>query len=375
MKSLDMKNKKKSKKRKLQDLHMEPTLDELGSSGIKKVNNWDKPKSIASFKITKMENKRRKERELRFSAITPEPTYDDDPTVRLSSALSASRTPGEATKSTGKIVGTCTKVEKSYLRLTTFPNVKDIRPLPILQKALQLVKTKYVENEDFSWANDQLKSIRQDMTVQGIRTEFCLETYEVHARILLEHGDLSEFNQCQSMIRSITLGTDIWLEDATVDKPWSDSGLLQQTAEHRDEFGAYQLLYSLVQNSWCDLSKALGEVPCSSGHSCQHAIQVVKSVIHNDYHAFFRLYESSPHLSVYLMDFLLKRVRKEAYDRIVASYRPTIGVEYIRETLQFPSLEDTRIFLKKNGAIFVEDSASEFAIDCKASHGRLRQPR
>ena len=311
----------------------------------------------------------------RFAATIPVATNDDDPSLRLSSALSASRTPGEPTKSNGKIVGTCTKVEKSYLRLTTFPNYKDIRPLHILQKALQHVKTKYVETEDFGWANDQLKSIRQDMTVQGIRTEFCLETYEVHARILLEHGDLSEFNQCQSMIRSITRGTDIWLEDDSVDQPWSDSRLLHQTAEHRDEFGAYQLLYSLVQNSWCDLSKALGEVPCSSGDSCQHAIQVVKSVIHNDYHAFFRLYDSSPHLSVYLMDFLLKRVRAEAYDRIVASYRPTISVEYIRETLQFPNLEETRIFLKKNGAVLVENSAIAIAIDCKASHGRLRQSR
>ena len=293
----------------------------------------------------------------RFAATsTPEPTNDDDPTLRLSSALSASRTSGEAAKPNGKIVGTCTKVEKSYLRLTTFPKVKDIRPLPILQKALQLVKAKYIKTEDFAWANDQLKSIRQDMTVQGIRTEFCLETYEVHARILLEHGDLSEFNQCQSMIRSITQGTDIWLEDDSMDEPWRDSKVLQQNADNRDEFGAYQLLYSLVQNSWCDLSKALGEAPCLTGHSCHHAIQVVKSVIHNDYHAFFRLYESSPHLSVYLMDFLLKRVRLEAYDRIVASYRPTMGVEYFRETLQFPNLEETRMFLKKNGAVFAEDS-------------------
>jgi hypothetical protein len=60
-----MKNKKKSKKRKLQDLQVEPTLDVLGSSGIKRVNNWDKPKSIATFKVTKIENKRRKEREVR----------------------------------------------------------------------------------------------------------------------------------------------------------------------------------------------------------------------------------------------------------------------------------------------------------------------
>jgi hypothetical protein len=271
------------------------------------------------------------------------------------------------------IVGTSTKLEKSYLRLTTFPKAQDIRPLLLLRKSLQHIKAKYILTEDFEWANDQLKSVRQDMTVQGIRSDFCLEVYEIHGRILLEHGDLNEFNQCQSMIRSITQGRDILVEVEDDSEPWSHGKLLEQTEEHRDEFGAYQLLYSLVQNSWSNLSKALGETPDISGHGCQHAMLVVKSVIHNDYHTFFRLYESAPHLSAYLMDFLVKRVRGEAYDRIVASYRPTMGIEYFREALLFPNLEDTREFLKNSGAIFVQDSESEFWVDCKASHGQLRK--
>jgi hypothetical protein len=328
---------------------------------------------------------------MRFAASTPEPTEDDEmfPT-RLASALSSGRAKAEMldddtkpSAASGKIVGTSKKLEKNYFRLTTFPKEKDVRPLPILQKSLEHIKNRYIKEEDFEWANDQLKAVRQDMTVQGIRADFVLDVYETHARILLEHGDLNEFNQCQSMIRSLTIqgGNLLKEDDEKVVEPWSNTSssggtLLKQTEEHRDEFGAYQLLYSLVQNSWSDLTTAIGVTPPGrSGHSSQHAILVVKAVIHNDYHAFFRLYESSPHLSCYLMDFLVKRVRKEAYDRIVAAYRPSMGIEFFRAALKFPNLEETREFLKLSGAVFLSDKESEFWIDCKASQGNIGRKR
>jgi hypothetical protein len=310
---------------------------------------------------------------MRFANPTPDPVDDELPDG-LSSALSSSRN-GEDAKPSGSIVGTSTKIEKSYLRLTTYPRPQDVRPLPVLRMALEQIKNRYIADEDFEWANDQLKAVRQDITVQGIRCDFVLDVYETHARILLEHGDLNEFNQCQSMIRSLTQGGDILLEhSARRDEPWNANSnkILVQSEESNDEFAAYQLLYSLVQNSWSDLTSALG-VTKGCGQSCQHAVLVVKSVIHNDYHTFFRLYESAPHLSAYLMDFLVKRVRDQAYDRIVASYRPTMGVERIREALKFDNLEETRLFLRDRGAVYVSDAESQFWIDCKASSTNMKK--
>jgi hypothetical protein len=96
---------------------------------------------------------------------------------------------------------------------------------------------------------------------------------------------------------------------------------------------------------------------------------VTKAVTHNDYHGFFRLYESAPHLSAYLMDFLVKRVRERAYERIIAAYRPMISVEHIRKALLFKDMEETRDFLKSSGAVFcdVEKGEPPFWVDTKAS--------
>lgn len=80
------------------------------------------------------------------------------------------------------IRGTNTKLEKSYLRLTSVsfscsapyrlcvlipqePSPADIRPLHILKETLQLLKRKWKEKHNYAYALDQFKSMRQDLTV------------------------------------------------------------------------------------------------------------------------------------------------------------------------------------------------------------------
>lgn len=109
---------------------------------------------------------------------------------------------------------------KDYLRLTSVrsafkvilgkmltqkqePDPRDIRPFSVLQKTLAELKKKWRQNNDYPWICNQLKSIRQDLTVsaaheqlkrelthksqvQRIKNEFTVQVYEIHARMALE---------------------------------------------------------------------------------------------------------------------------------------------------------------------------------------------
>ncbi len=203
---------------------------------------------------------------------------------------------------------------------------------------------------------------------------------------------MNEFNQCQTVIRSLTGSNDSGEtknsgKSKKKKKKSNKSDVLTQSEEAADEFRAYSLLYDVVQNSWLDLAVHLGsekqnshrrgkvdessisEAPITHGASVRHAMKVVKAIIHDDYMAFFRLYESSPHMSAYLMDYLVRRVRNVGYARIIAAYRPSISTERFRELLSFHDLEEARQFLKKKGAVFLNENESPpFWVDCKATH-------
>jgi hypothetical protein len=74
-----MKNKTWKKKKRQKVEHPPSSVlayaQDLGTTGVKTVNNWDKQKSIATFTVTEMENKRRKEREVSTDQLfRPRPT-------------------------------------------------------------------------------------------------------------------------------------------------------------------------------------------------------------------------------------------------------------------------------------------------------------
>ena len=155
------------------------------------------------------------------------------------------------------IVGTCEALEKSYLRLTAPPEPYTVRPLRVLKKTLELLKSKWKLAGDYGYICDQFKSLRQDLTVQGIKNEFTMEVYEIHARIALEKGDLGEYNQCQTQLKAL----------------YELPGLKRECTV---EFLAYRILYFLLTKNKTGLLVLLSQLTQQETLSepVHHALQV-----------------------------------------------------------------------------------------------------
>lgn len=232
------------------------------------------------------------------------------------------------------ITGTCLDLEKQYLRLTSAPDPSTVRPLDVLKKSLDMV-IKYwqeqrplINRDNYHYACDQLKSIRQDLTVQFIRNSFTVLVYETHARIALEIGDHEEFNQCQSQLK--TLYEFI-------------------PSDNQNEFLGYLILYLIFTENTTELQLTLSRL---TRESClniviDHALKVRRAWSLDNYYKLFTLYKNSPAMSSKIMDWFIERERKKALKIIMASYRPNVPMSFVSQQLAFDSIDEFTEFSNK----------------------------
>ncbi|KAI5281061.1 hypothetical protein KEM54_003410 [Ascosphaera aggregata] len=281
----------------------------LSSDKRRRLDGNDNTQNNSKFKTLELRRKR----------------FEDTPSPYISSSTSSARD-NQVAGSKGPIVGRCQTLEKNYFRLTSAPNPDVVRPLPVLEKTLELLKKKWRTENNYTYVCDQLKSLRQDLTVQHIRTEFTTTVYEIHARIALEKGDLGEYNQCQTQLRALY-----------------KRGL----GGHPMEFLAYRILYFIYTRNWTAINDTLADLSddVKKNPAVRHALEVRSALARGNYHRFFMLYLDTPNMGAYLMDMFVDRERLTALSCLCRGYKPDIPIRFITEELGFESDEQSARFI------------------------------
>ncbi|QSL67178.1 hypothetical protein MERGE_001567 [Pneumocystis wakefieldiae] len=240
------------------------------------------------------------------------------------------------------IVGRSQQLEKKYLRLTSAPNPETVRPLSVLKKTLEFLKTKWKEENNYIYICDQFKSLRQDLTVQRIKNDFTVMVYEIHARIALEKGDLGEYNQCQTQLFSL---------------------YNYNLPGHLDEFLAYRIFYLLLTRNKTDIHEVLLKLTEEEkrNKAIKHALDVRATLVMSNYHSLFKLYLDVPNMGGYLMDCFIERERVIALCKMFKAYRPSLSLKFLCQELSFENELECFEFLmaRSNKDIFIQDEKSK----------------
>ncbi|SCU78498.1 LAFA_0A06898g1_1 [Lachancea sp. 'fantastica'] len=282
------------------------------------------------------EAERKKKRMERFSAVSAASKNDRATSDENFANLNAISTNFYKFDKNKPVVGRCQTLEKKYLRLTSEPNPNLVRPLNILKKAFDLVLRKYTQKEaSYSYFCDQFKSLRQDLRVQIIENQFTLKVYQTHARIALENNDIGEFNQCQSRLGQLF-------------------ELPNLTKSNLEEFVGYRILYHLMMNNHNSINDLKLKYSRSENLAIyrhpivKHALNLAKSLLVGDYHAFFKLYANTSGPSKCLLNTFVNRERLRALDTISKSYNQ-ISLSFLFAELQLENYEIGTAFLHQLG--------------------------
>ncbi|KAI5951251.1 hypothetical protein KGF54_004325 [Candida jiufengensis] len=254
----------------------------------------------------------------------------------------------------GPLVGRNTKLEKSYLRLTSEPDPNNVRPQNILEQSIEFVlkKSKTMDIKDsYTYLINQLKSIRQDLTVQHLKNDFTIKVYEINAKESIKAGDLGEFNQCQTQLKHL------------YNLARSSKGSKREFIGSEVELIAYKIIYMMITRNNSEISKLrLSILEDYKGFAKRTSDLIFFEFINSLFK--FNEYLLSNNSYKFFQDILnfkkfqeielaLKMISKFLYDKIrigglftICSSYKTVDINFLQNFLGFETKSECDGFLK-----------------------------
>lgn len=84
-------------------------------------------------------------------------------------------------------------------------------------------------------------------------------------------------------------------------------------------------------------------------------LQLRNAMINRNDVKFFKLYQSSPHLSGYLIDYMLNSMRTRIFDSAIKSY-DNVPISFMMEKLNFTDIKECKEFLDSCRVRYVSDA-------------------
>ncbi|EAR85606.1 SAC3/GANP family protein (macronuclear) [Tetrahymena thermophila SB210] len=231
------------------------------------------------------------------------------------------------------IIGTSTKLEKEYLRLTSYPKACDVRSPETLVKSFEFITNKYAnKSEDYHYFQSQFRSIRQDLLIQNIKNDFTFQVLEVNARICLENYDIQEYSRC--------LGQLIWMYKEVDD--------LAKT--NYKEFIYYRLIQFIFEDKKDNLLACLQEINQDElllSNEFETAMKFQHAISMGNVKGFFNLFNSTKDYGKYIMSLYIKKWKIWGIRIVCKTYGPqAISLSLFQSVFGFESIEKTKEELK-----------------------------
>ncbi|KAK1937682.1 SAC3/GANP family domain containing protein [Babesia divergens] len=290
-----------------------------------------------------------------------------------------------------RIIGTCETLEKPYLRLTAEPNPAMVRPEQVLKKSFRHVFDTFMNNRNYRYIEEQFRSIRQDVQVQHLRSPFVVKLYATNARLALVHGDLDQFNQCQTQLiqlrQHVTGFSHYWVCFSGHSLMFCQNEfefycLLYLSMQYMDmdvlrlalAEGNFVDYFKMADTSGIDIDKCVSEIyreafstedfSESALTECnintQDAVVITSPPFYSKF--LFKMFE--PRFRMNALVNMSRCVDPKCHEFIIClSTAITLSMETIKNALNFGSLEECASFIRENKGTLNQNGA----LDCKQS--------